>query len=162
MTWSDVCFFPMWLVGKDCRSLAPPIKEDMAEREQKLRSKSNGWERFRRVCALSAMGKAPHPPVAEFKLTELSVSQQEQLTQQELLLDLYQQYDLQRRLALEFARALSDVEVTQERIEQRGQRELDARLEAQVLELAICEEAYEIVCEEVESLRRELRQEQPE
>ena len=126
----------------------------MSEREQKTRppgGREYSWDRFRRVCALSALSKAT-PCGAGHAFREGTPG----ISPEELQDDLRQQYELQHSLALEFANALSELQDTQQRIKCGPRPDLDAHLEAQVLELAICEEAYEIVCEEVDCLRQAL------
>lgn len=116
------------------------------------------WERFRRVCGETAVTRYgdddadPRPP-NYLELREEPFA--------ELVAEFQVQREVQRRLATEYANALDGCRRLQERIAHRSDEtvpcpELDRRLEREVLELAICEEAYELVCEEMEQVRTEL------
>ncbi len=74
------------------------------------------------------------------------------------------QLEVQRRLASEYAAALEECKRLQDDISRHSQLhwdepciELDGRLEREVLELAVCEEAYELVSEELDLVRSELQ-----
>lgn len=117
------------------------------------------WERFRRVSGETAIARYGNeePPKANDYL-EL---RQEPFAN--LVAELQVQQEVQRRLALEYANALNGCRELQEKIAGRSAAsdgppcpELDRRLEREVLELAICEEAYELVCEEMDQVRREI------
>lgn len=120
------------------------------------------WAHFRRTCEVFAQGRhvgASRPEqLAEI---ELEVSQE---PFSELLAEFQVQQEVQRRLAAEYAAALVECERLQDDINQRALvswgdpcPELDGRLEREVLELAVCEEAYELVSEELDLVRSELR-----
>ena len=120
----------------------------------------SAWQPFRDVCehvAVARYGReGDEVPSAQY--LEL---RQEPFTN--LVAELQVQQEVQRRLALEYATALDGCRKLQEKIADHSNRandavcpDLDQRLEREVLELAICEEAYELVCEEMEQVRREL------
>lgn len=135
-------------------------KPNLSKTMTTLRAASVDWQRFRGVCeqvAVARYGNDEEPPRTDQYL-EL---RQEPFAN--LVAELQVQQEVQRRLALEYATALDGCRKLQEKIAGQARREnhapcpeLDQRLEREVLELAICEEAYELVCEEMEQVRREL------
>jgi hypothetical protein len=136
------------------------IKRNLSSSVTSNRKESVEWRHFRGVCEQVAVvrygeeGEEPRP------------AQYQELRQEpfaNLVAELQVQQEVQRRLALEYATALDGCRKLQEKIAGQSIREnslpsadLDQRLEREVLELAICEEAYELVCEEMEQVRREL------
>lgn len=135
-------------------------KRNLSKTVTNSRKERVEWRHFRGVCEQVAVvrygndGEEPRP------------AQYQELRQEpfaNLLAELQVQQEVQRRLALEYATALDGCRKLQEKIAGHSSREnsppcpdLDQRLEREVLELAICEEAYELVCEEMEQVRREL------
>lgn len=115
------------------------------------------WERFRRVCGETAVARYADDS-AERRSDYLELREEPFA---DLVAEFHVQREVQRRLAMEYANALDGCRRLQERIAHRVHEtapcpELDRRLEREVLELAICEEAYELVCEEMEQVRKEL------
>ena len=123
--------------------------------------RGNTWAHFRRTCGLYAQARHNGTARAEaLPELDLEVSQE---PSSELLAEYEVQREVQRRLAREYAAALVSCQRLQEDIHRRGEvkwdapcAELDSRLEREVLELAVCEEAYELVSEELDLVRREL------
>jgi hypothetical protein len=123
-------------------------------------ARSEEWQVFRRVCGETAVARYVED-VEEVRAAEHLELRQEPFAN--LVAELQVQQEVQRRLAMEYASALQGCRQLQERIAFRSDcqnnppcPDLDRRLEREVLELAICEEAYELVCEEMEQVRREL------
>lgn len=123
------------------------------------REASTDWRRFRGVCAEVVVERYGCEP--ESRSAQYAELRQEPFAT--LVAELQVQQEVQRRLALEYASALDGCRKLQQKIAGRSDRDnsapcpdLDQRLEREVLELAICEEAYELVCEEMEQVRREL------
>lgn len=117
------------------------------------------WRRFRGVCEQVVVERYGSEP--EGRSAQYAELRQEPFAT--LVAELQVQQEVQRRLALEYASALDGCRKLQQKIAGRSDRDssvqcpdLDQRLEREVLELAICEEAYELVCEEMEQVRREL------
>lgn len=117
------------------------------------------WHRFRRIVEQAALLRYS---CAEATCVAQDYTELRQEPFINLIAELEVQQAVQRRLALEYASALDGCRRLQEKIagisarEGNPSRELDQRLEREVLELAICEEAYELVSEEMEQVRREL------
>lgn len=117
------------------------------------------WRRFRGVCEQVVGERYGCEP--ESRSAQYAELRGEPFAT--LVAELQVQQEVQRRLALEYASALDGCRKLQQKIAGRSERDsnapcpdLDQRLEREVLELAICEEAYELVCEEMEQVRREL------
>lgn len=120
----------------------------------------NQWAHFRRTCGDFAQARYA-PRVEQTNEFDLQVTKEPFA---ELLAEFHVQQEVQRRLAAEYAMALVECKRLQEDINRRSVSgwetvcpELDSRLEREVLELAVCEEAYELVSEELDLVRRELR-----
>lgn len=120
------------------------------------------WAHFRRTCEAFAQGRHAGPSRPEqLAELELEVSQE---PFSELLAEFQVQQEVQRRLAAEYAAALVECQRLQDDINRRALvnwdepcPELDGQLEREVLELAVCEEAYELVSEELDLVRSELQ-----
>lgn len=135
-------------------------KRNLSKSVTNGRKENVEWGHFRGVCeqvAVVRYGKED----AEPRNAQYQELRQEPFAN--LVAELQVQQEVQRRLALEYASALDGCRKLQEKIAGYSSREnyapcpdLDQRLEREVLELAICEEAYELVCEEMEHVRREL------
>lgn len=136
------------------------IKSKEATSSRTNADRSEEWQVFRRVCGETAVARYAED-VEKVRALEYLELRQEPFAN--LVAELQVQQEVQRRLALEYASALHGCRRLQEKIAYRSDRqntapcpELDRRLEREVLELAICEEAYELVCEEMDQVRREL------
>jgi hypothetical protein len=135
-------------------------KRNLSKSVTSHRKESVEWRHFRGVCEQVAVVRYGNED------EEPRQAQYQELRQEpfaNLVAELQVQQEVQRRLALEYATALDGCRKLQEKIAGQTSRDnhppspdLDQRLEREVLELAICEEAYELVCEEMEQVRREL------
>jgi hypothetical protein len=123
---------------------------------------SPSWAHFRRTCGLLAQER--HTDTE--RSNELSNLEHEVRREpfSELFAEFKVQLEVQRRLATEYAAALVECKRLQDDINRRSMvnwdepcAELDGRLEREVLELAVCEEAYELVSEELDLVRSELQ-----
>lgn len=121
--------------------------------------RGSDWQHFHQVCRRVVLER--YGQTTESRAPDYLQLKQEPFAN--LVAELQIQREVQRRLALEYAQALDGCRRLQEKIADRSEHrehapcpELDRRLEREVLELAICEEAYELVCEELEQVRREL------
>lgn len=134
-------------------------RRNLGKAERPLGQPGGQWAHFRRTCGMFAQNR--HMDARPEELRELEVAMRQEPFA-ELLAEFEVQSTVQRRLATEYAAALDSCKRLQDDINHRSEDEfepcpeLDGRLEREVLELAVCEEAYELVSEELDLVRSEL------
>jgi hypothetical protein len=128
-------------------------------KRKRVPERSTQWGQFRRACG--ALAEARH--AGAFAADEQPALSATNEPCSDLVAEFQVQQEVQRRLAVEYALTLGACQRLQSDINRRAAAswgdpcaELDGRLEREVLELAVCEEAYELVSEELDLVRREL------